>query len=133
MTNANESELQCVGDISRHPWTENRTISGSAEAARAYLEVGAAGLPCAELAVELAQAVLRHPDVQLALQVLEGGPFARARATQLACRVLAVSTWSSPLSALRRSLQFGSLTHSCGWQRKNASRPGTRRTESANP
>jgi hypothetical protein len=36
--------------------------------------------------VELAGAVLGHPDVQLALQVLEGGPFAHARATQLAKR-----------------------------------------------
>jgi hypothetical protein len=36
----------------------------------------------------LGQAVLGHPDVQLALQVLEGGPFAHARATELACRVL---------------------------------------------
>jgi len=53
-----------------------------------YLEAGAAGLPCAELAVELAQAVLGHPDVQLALKVLEGGPFAHARATELACRIL---------------------------------------------
>ena len=85
---ANESELEPVGDISRHPWTESWTISGSAEAARAYLEAGAAGLPCAELAVELAQAVLGNPNVQLALQVLEGGPFAHARATELASRVL---------------------------------------------
>jgi len=38
------------------------------------------------LAVELAQAVLGNPEVQLALQVLEGGPFAHARAT-LASRV----------------------------------------------
>ena len=85
---ANESGLDSVGDISRHPWTESWTLSGGAEAARAYLEAGAAGLPCAELAVELAQAVLGHPDVQLALQVLEGGPFAHARATELACRML---------------------------------------------
>ena len=56
-------------------------------AARAYLEAGAAGLPCAALAVELAQAVLGHPNVQLALQVLEGGPFAHARATELARRI----------------------------------------------
>jgi len=84
---ANESELEPVGDVSRHPWTESWTISGVAKAARAYLEAGAAGLPCAELAVELAQAVLGHPDVQLALKVLEGGPFAHARATELACRV----------------------------------------------
>jgi hypothetical protein len=75
-----------------------------AEAARAYLEAGAAGLPCAELAVELAQSVLGHPDLQLALQVLEGGPFAHARATELACRVLAVSACSSPLSAAPEQL-----------------------------
>jgi len=56
--------------------------------ARAYLDAGAAGLPCAELAVELARAVLGHPEVQLALNVLEGGPFAHARATELACRLL---------------------------------------------
>jgi len=82
---ANESELEPVGDISRHPWTESRTISG---AAQAYLEAGAAGLPCAGLAVELARAVLGLPDVQLAMQVLEGGPFAHARATELARRIV---------------------------------------------
>lgn len=58
------------------------------EAARAYLEAGAAGLPCADLAVELARAVLGRPDIQLALQVLNGGPFAHAQATELASRVL---------------------------------------------
>jgi len=50
--------------------------------------VEAAGLPCAELAVELARAVLGHPEVQLAQNVLEGGSFAHARATELANRVL---------------------------------------------
>ena len=82
---ASGCEVESVGDGSRHWWTESGTIS---DAARAYLEAGAAGLPCAELAVELAQAVLGHPDVQLALRVLEGGPFAHARATELASRVL---------------------------------------------
>ena len=45
-------------------------------------------MPCAEMAVELARAVLGCSDVQLALEVLEGGPFAHARATELACGVL---------------------------------------------
>lgn len=58
------------------------------EAARAYLEAGATGLPCAELAVDLARALLGHPDVELARKVLEGGPFAHARATELAKRLL---------------------------------------------
>ena len=82
---ASGPEFATTGDGSRQSWTESRTIS---DAARAYLEAGAAGLPCAELAVELARAVLGQPDVQLALQVLEGGPFAHARATELASRVL---------------------------------------------
>jgi hypothetical protein len=84
---ANESELESVRDVSRHPWTKNWTLSEK-KAAREYLEAGAAGLPCAELAVALARAVLRSADVQLALQVLEGGPFAHARATELAGRAL---------------------------------------------
>jgi hypothetical protein len=93
---ANESELESVRDVWRHPWTKNWTLSEGepatpediARAAREYPEAGAAGLPCGDLAVALARAVLHTTDVRLALQVLEGGPFAHARATELAGRVL---------------------------------------------
>lgn len=93
---ANESEIGSVRDVSRHPWTKNWTLSEGepttpediARAAREYLKAGAGGLPCAGLAAAVARAVLDTTDVRLALQVLEGGPFAHARATELAARVL---------------------------------------------
>jgi len=59
-----------------------------ARASREYLQAGSAGLPCADLAVALAEAVLDEATVQLALRVLDGGPFAHARAAELAERVL---------------------------------------------
>jgi hypothetical protein len=40
------------------------------------------------LAVALARAVLNGADAVLALRVLEGGPFAHSRATELAALVL---------------------------------------------
>lgn len=95
---ANGSELESVGDVSRHPWTESWTIS---DVAQAYLDAGAAGLPCAELAVALARGVLDQPEVQFALQVLGGGPFAHARATELATQVLEAK--ASQLTSSRRS------------------------------
>jgi len=57
-------------------------------------------LPCAELAVALAEAVLADATIQLALKVLEGGPFAHARATELAQKVL---TKRSGVMPVRRS------------------------------
>src|SRR5690606_41354033 len=63
-----------------------------ARPAREYLQSGAAGGPCAHLAAALAGSVLDEPDVQLARNVLEGEPFALARATELAERVLVSSS-----------------------------------------
>jgi hypothetical protein len=65
---ATESEIESVRDVSRHRWTKNWTLSEGeltspedmASAAREYLEAGAAGLPCGELAVVLARAVLKR-------------------------------------------------------------------------
>jgi hypothetical protein len=83
-----------------HPWTlfwtkseGNPAAMGDdadrvARAAREYLRAGAGGEPCAHLAVALAEAVLDEEAVQLALKVLEGGPFAHARAMELAERVV---------------------------------------------
>jgi hypothetical protein len=88
------------GRASMHPWTLLWTKNeghptaprdGADRVARVageYLRAGAAGLPCADLAVALAEAVLDEATVQLALRVLEVGPFAHARATELAERVL---------------------------------------------
>ena len=56
--------------------------------AREYLEAGANGEPCAHLAVALATSVLREPSAALALQIVAGGEFVHARATELAERVL---------------------------------------------
>ena len=56
----------------------------AAEVARAYLEAGAGGEPCAHLALEMAAAVMRRNDVALALRVLAGGEHVHARATALA-------------------------------------------------
>jgi hypothetical protein len=83
-----------------HPWTLFWTKSEGnpaalgddadrvARVAREYLRAGAAGEPCAHLAVALAEAVLDEATVQLARKVLEGGPFAHARATELAERIV---------------------------------------------
>jgi hypothetical protein len=57
-------------------------------AALRYLEAGARGEPCAQLALELASAVVGDVSVQLALTVLAGGEFMHSRATQLAALVL---------------------------------------------
>jgi hypothetical protein len=60
----------------------------TADVAREYLIAGASGKDCAQLAVKLASAVLSREDVRLAFEVLAGGPFCHARATELASRVL---------------------------------------------
>lgn len=60
----------------------------TADVAREYLTAGARGEDCAHLAVKLASAVLARADVRLAFEVLAGGPFCHARATELASRVL---------------------------------------------
>ena len=56
--------------------------------AAAYLDAGIRGEPCGELALCLACAVLDENTVRLARLVLAGGPFAHARATELAALVL---------------------------------------------
>lgn len=96
-----------------HPGTISGTKpnDGSAEssdhadhvvrAAREYLRAGATGLPCVDLAVALADVVLGGRTVTLALKVLEGGPFAHARATELAERVLSARE-ARPTGALER-------------------------------
>jgi len=81
-TNPTWQPLATVRDV------RGRSPGRYSDTARAYLEAGAAGVPCAELAVELARAVLSNPDVQLAREVLKGGAFAHARATEFACRAL---------------------------------------------
>jgi hypothetical protein len=53
-----------------------------------YLTAGANGDRCGHLAVALASTVLATPEVRLAFEVLVGGPFAHARATELADRLL---------------------------------------------
>lgn len=58
------------------------------EVARNYLVAGSRGEPCAELALQLAAAVMSEPRVQLAMAVLDGGPHAHSRATDLAALVL---------------------------------------------
>jgi hypothetical protein len=58
------------------------------DTAREYLSAGARGDECGHLAMKLASAVLSREDVRLALEVLAGGPFCHARATELASRVL---------------------------------------------
>jgi hypothetical protein len=58
------------------------------DAAREYLSAGARGNECGHLAMKLASAVLSREDVRLAFEVLAGGPFCHARATELASRVL---------------------------------------------
>jgi hypothetical protein len=58
------------------------------ELAGAYLRSASRGEPCGALGVVLAEAVLADAAVQLALAVLDGGPFAQARATELAQAVL---------------------------------------------
>jgi hypothetical protein len=59
-----------------------------ADAAREYLSAGARGEACRHLALKLASVVLARADVKLAFAVLAGGPFAHARATELASLVL---------------------------------------------
>lgn len=59
-----------------------------ADVAREYLSAGARGDACGYLALKLASAVLARADVKLAFAVLAGGPFAHARATELASHVL---------------------------------------------
>jgi hypothetical protein len=59
-----------------------------ADAAREYLSAGARGDACGHLALKLASVVLARADVKLAFEVLAGGPFAHARATELASLVL---------------------------------------------
>ena len=63
-----------------------------ADLALRYLTEGAAGRPCADLAVALAEAVLADEGVRLALEVLDGGDFMHRRATELAARVLEAAT-----------------------------------------
>lgn len=52
--------------------------------ARKYLEAGANGEPCADLATALAGAVMRSEVVTLAMAVMAGGEHAHAQATKLA-------------------------------------------------
>ena len=59
-----------------------------AELAGAYLNAASRGEPCRALAVALAEAVLAAPSARLALAVLDGGPHAQVRATELAVAVL---------------------------------------------
>jgi len=59
------------------------------DAAREYLSAGARGDECGNLAMKLASAVLSREDLRLAFEVLAGGPFCHARATELGGRVLA--------------------------------------------
>jgi hypothetical protein len=63
--------------------------TADADAAREYLSAGARGDECAHLALKLASVVLASADVKLAFEVLAGGAFAHARATELASLVLA--------------------------------------------
>jgi hypothetical protein len=60
----------------------------AADVAREYLSAGARGDECGYLAMKLASAVLSREDVRLAFEVLAGGPFCHARATELAALVL---------------------------------------------
>lgn len=58
------------------------------DAALNYLLAGSRGEPCADLALQMATAVMSEPRVQLAMTVLGGGPHAHSRATDLAGLVL---------------------------------------------
>jgi hypothetical protein len=58
---------------------DNRT-----DLARRYLEAGAEGGPCADLASALAGSVMQSEMVRLAMAVMAGGDHAHAQATKLA-------------------------------------------------
>ena len=59
------------------------------ELADLYLTACAAGLPCTDLAVGLANALAESGAAALSREVLAGGPLLHARATQLAEQTLA--------------------------------------------
>ena len=65
-----------------------QTWSNARELAELFLRACAAGAPCDDLAIALAESVLENAAVKLALDVLDGGEFRYARATELAERVL---------------------------------------------
>lgn len=67
------------------------------EFAELYLHAGANGLPCAELAKAMADAVLAGTDTELARQILAGGKHAHGAAAQLASPI------STDFSQLLRS------------------------------
>lgn len=70
------------------PWTSSETPRALAEL---FLKACALGAPCGDLATALAEAVVDAAGVRLALEVLAGGEFQIARATELAARVLDVT------------------------------------------
>lgn len=65
-----------------------RHQSRIASLADVFLRACALGAPCGELAVALANAVIDASGARVAVEILEGGEFAFARAIELAKRII---------------------------------------------